>query len=227
MSPVPSVETERGIPTHGQTLAHTEFVESDSSAHIALAVAVIAQTLSSAERPVLSTNFRPGAAALIALVIAQRADFPIIWVDTGFNTPATYRYIEGLRAKLDLNLLIFTPQLTRARHAALHPAVPVPESDQFVPFVESIKLEPFRRAFRELKPDVWLTGIRAEQSDYRQSIGVFSRGYQNTRRVAPLFDWTAAQVHAYITVCGLEDNVDFADPTKPGERLECGLQQLR
>ena len=186
----------------------------------------IAWALELASTPVLTTNFRPGAAALLHLVTRQAPGIPVIWVDTGYNTPATYRYADQLTRALKLNLQVYTPRLTVARQAALG-GVPAADAEAFVRFNRETKLEPFERAFNEIKPDVWFTGIRREQSDFRASLGVVSRGAGNSLRVAPLLDWDDEAVTDYLTRHGIADNDDYVDPTKPGTKLECGIQLLR
>lgn len=190
------------------------------------AIGIVQWALERAARPVISTNFRPGAAALLHLVSRVRPGLPVVWVDTGLNTPATYEYVERLRACLDLDLRCYVPRQSTARLCALHQGVPRPGDPRFTHFVQAIKLEPFERAFNELAPDVWFTGIRREQTAYRRELGVVSRGARNTLRVAPLFDWDAAQVRAYLANHDIPDNTDYVDPTKPDSHLECGLQRL-
>ncbi len=179
-----------------------------------------------ASTPVLTTNFRPGSAALIHLVTRHAPGIPVIWIDTGYNTPATYRYAEQLTREWDLNLQIYTPRLTVARQAA-HGGIPAASAAAFAEFNRQTKLEPFERAFNELKPDVWFTGIRREQSDFRASLGVVSRGAGNSLRVAPLLAWGDQAVSDYLARHGIADNDDYVDPTKPGTKLECGIQLLR
>ena len=75
-------------------------------------------------------------------------------------------------------------------------------------------------------PDVWFTGIRAEQTSYRAELATVSRGARNTLRIAPLHAWSSADVAAYLATHGIADNDDYVDPTKPAAHLECGLQRL-
>lgn len=186
----------------------------------------IAWALELAARPVLTTNFRPGAAALIHLVTRQAPHIPVIWVDTGYNTPATYRYAAHLASAWHLNLQVYTPRVSVARQAA-RGGIPRSDSPAFVGFNRDMKLEPFERAFNELQPDVWFTGIRREQSDFRASLDVVSRGAGNSLRVAPLLDWQDTDIAAYLARHDIADNDDYVDPAKPGTHLECGIQYLR
>ena len=49
-------------------------------------------------RAVVSTNFRPYEAVLLHLCVQAQPDIPVLWVDHGYNRPATYRHAEQLRA---------------------------------------------------------------------------------------------------------------------------------
>lgn len=188
--------------------------------------AITEWALKRSRKPVVSTNFRPGAAVMLHLITQLKPDIPVIWVDSGYNTPATYRHVALVRQRLNLNLHCFTPRLTSANYAAVHGKLPQPEDQDYAQFVQVAKLEPFERAFNELKPDVWFTGIRAEQSALRRSFGVVSRGLHNTLRVAPLHGSTDAQIRSYLERHRIPDNEDYIDPTKPGPKQECGLQLL-
>lgn len=186
---------------------------------------IIAWALTRARNPVITTNFRPHSAALLHMVTRAQPGIPVIWVDTGYNTPATYRYVEMLRARLDLNLLVYSSHVTVARRAASG-GVPAPDAPTFTNFARETKLEPFERAFNNCKPDVWFTGVRREQSEFRAGLGIVSRGAQNTLRVAPVHGWCEDDLEHYLREHGVPDNDDYVDPTKPGAKLECGLQSL-
>ena len=55
-------------------------------------------------RAIVSTNFRPYEAVILHLVTQVQPDIPVLWVDHGYNRPATYRHAEQLKKMLKLNL---------------------------------------------------------------------------------------------------------------------------
>src|SRR5437763_16235455 len=75
-------------------------------------------------RAIVSTNFRPYEAVILHLCTQVQPDIPVLWVDHGYNRPATYRHAEQLRKLLNLNLNIFAPATTAAHHDALYGPVP-------------------------------------------------------------------------------------------------------
>ncbi len=187
---------------------------------------IIAWVIARATRPVVSTNFRPHSAAILHMVTRVCPDIPVIWVDSGYNTPATYRFAEQVTHALQLNLQVYTPRMTSARRAALYGEVPSLEHPSHTEFTREVKLEPFERAFAELAPDYWFTGIRAEQNEFRKSLGVFSNGPHGSTKVAPLHAWTEVDLEDYLYAEQLPDNTDYFDPTKVALERECGLQYL-
>ncbi len=187
---------------------------------------IIAWTLSKAQRPLVATNFRPGVIALLHMVVKANPDLPVLWVDTGYNSVATYRYVEQVRRLLNLNLHVYAPKVTSARRYAVLEGIPSPDAPGYGEFVHEVKLEPFLRGMRALAPDYWLTGIRADQTDYRKSLSIVSIGAANSLRVAPLLAQSQAYVDRYMVDHRLPDNPQYVDPTKPSAHAECGLQRL-
>jgi phosphoadenosine phosphosulfate reductase len=55
-------------------------------------------------RAVVSTNFRPYEAVILHLCAQAQPEIPVLWVDHGYNRPATYQHAEQLRSLLKLNL---------------------------------------------------------------------------------------------------------------------------
>lgn len=199
-----------------------------SAANIRLAYAapqeIIEYVRDTAARPVISTNFRPLSIAFVHLVNRIIPGVPVIWVDHGYNTPETLAFVHEVQRAYDLNLQVYRPRIGDA--APANTSVPPLDTPEHARFTERVKLEPFSRALDEWQPDYWITGIRAEQTEYRRTLGVFSSGPRGTIRVAPLFRWTEVDVEGYIYTHGLPDYATYADPTKGPETRECGLQQL-
>ena len=177
-----------------------------------------------AARPVISTNFRPLSIALVHLANSILPGVPVIWVDHGYNTPETLAFVRQVTGTFDLNLKVYRPRIGDAAPGAT--GVPALETPEHARFTERVKLEPFTRALTELRPDFWITGIRAEQTQYRRSLGVISPGPHGATRVAPFFNWTEVDVEGYIYEHALPDYTNYVDPTKGEADRECGLQQL-
>ncbi len=174
---------------------------------------------------VVSTNFRPYEAVLLHLVTRVLPGIPVLWVDHGFNRPATYRHAELLRSRLDLNLRAFVPRVTAAHYEALHGGPPAPDDEAALrTFSAQMKLEPFGRGMAELAPRVWFTGLRRAQNPGRAALDIATRDEAfGTLKVSPLFHWSDAELEAYLAAHDLPNEWDYSDPAKADEKRECGL----
>ena len=176
-------------------------------------------------RAIVSTNFRPYEAVILHLVTRVRPDMPVLWVDHGYNRPATYRHAEALRARLKLNLKPYLPKLTPAHRDAVYGPIPTTEDEAGLKkFSALMKLEPFQRGMRELAPTVWITALRKVQNPNRAGLDIVSLdGNFGALKVSPFFHFTDADLDAYLAQHDLPNEWDYFDPAKADEKRECGL----
>jgi len=174
---------------------------------------------------IVSTNFRPYEAVVLHLVTRVQPDIRVLWVDHGYNRPATYLHAEDLRRRLGLNLQPFLPRMTAAHRDAIHGPIPTTEQEAALKeFSTVMKLEPFQRGMRELAPAVWITALRRVQNPNRAELDIVSPDTNfNTLKVSPVFDWSDAQMQAYLDEHGLPNEWDYFDPAKADDKRECGL----
>ncbi len=176
-------------------------------------------------RAIVSTNFRPYEAAILHVATQVQPDIPVLWVDHGYNRPATYKHAEALRTSLGLNLKPFLPRLTPAHRDAIHGPIPTTEDEAGLKkFSALMKLEPFQRGMRELAPTVWITALRKVQNPNRAGLDIVSLDENfGALKVSPFFYATDADLEAYLAQHQLPNEWDYFDPAKADEKRECGL----
>jgi len=178
-------------------------------------------------RAIVSTNFRPYEAVILHLVTQVQPDIPVLWVDHGYNRPATYKHAEQLKAQLKLNIKAYLPKFTAAHYDAVHGGMPepTPENEERIKaFSTVMKLEPFQRGMKELAPTVWITALRKVQNPNRASLDIISSdGNFKSLKVSPVFHWSDAEMEAYLAKHNLPNEWDYFDPAKADEKRECGL----
>lgn len=176
-------------------------------------------------RAMVSTNFRPYEAALLHLCVQVQPDIPVLWVDHGYNRPATYKHAEDLKHRLKLNLISYLPRLSAAHRDAVFGPVPTPDDEAALKeFSALMKLEPFQRGMRELAPKVWITALRKVQNVHRAEMDIV--GYDanfGALKVSPVFYLTDPDLEEYLANFGLPNEWDYFDPAKADEKRECGL----
>ncbi|WP_192034682.1 phosphoadenosine phosphosulfate reductase family protein [Halomonas sp. YLGW01] len=175
------------------------------------------------QHAICTTNFRPFEAVILHMVTRVKPDIPVVWMDSGYNTEATYRFADEVIKRLDLNLVSYLPKRTRAHREALEGAMPTIDDPRHAAFTEEVKLEPFTRALREMAPQVWLTALRAEDTPERAKMQPVSINDDGLIKVAPVLHWSAKDMYEYLVKHDLPNNFDYFDPTKVEDKRECGL----
>jgi phosphoadenosine phosphosulfate reductase len=146
---------------------------------------------------VLSTSFGIQSAVMLHLVSRAAPRVPVVWVDTGYLPPETYRYADELTRRLDLNLHVYQSPQSPARMEALHGRLWESEDDEAYERYDQIrKVEPMQRALRELGATAWLSGVRAQQTEHRAGLELVGR--QGGRyKISPILSWSAKDVFDY------------------------------
>tara|TARA_R110000868_G_scaffold52221_4_gene165235 strand:- start:20209 stop:20877 length:669 start_codon:yes stop_codon:yes gene_type:complete len=185
-------------------------------------VEIISWTLQYAKNAVVTTNFRPYEVAILHAVSDVKNDIPVIWCDTGYNTPNTYKHAEDLISRLNLNIKLYVPKQTSSHRDAVM-GIPGIDDPNHAVFTEQVKLEPFKRAMSELKPDVWFTNLRNGQTALRDTLDILSVSKDGMLKVSPFYHWSDSQLDAYLKNLKLPNEHKYFDPTKVLENRECGL----
>ena len=183
---------------------------------------IVKWALSVAKNPVVTTNFRPYEAAILLAVTETATGLKVIWCDTGYNTPQTYSHAEELIAQLALNVQLYVPKQTTAHREVLL-GMPSVEDPKHELFTQQVKLEPFTRAMKEHRPDVWFTNLRKGQTAFRDGIDIVSKSKDGVLKVSPFYHWSDQRLDQYLRENELPNEFEYVDPTKVLTHRECGL----
>jgi phosphoadenosine phosphosulfate reductase len=209
------------------------------------AVAVIRDVLAeNAGVPCVTSSFQTECVALVDLVIAERPDIPVLFLDTGYHFPETYAYRDQMTERMHLNLVNLMPKISVAEQESRFGILYETAPDRCCGIR---KVEPLFRGLGDY--GIWFTALRREQSPTRANLQTVDHfklptGHQ-LLKVSPLADWTNADVWAYlkrrgIPVLPLYDqgytSIGCApcttpplDPNNPrsgrwaGHKVECGI----
>lgn len=176
-------------------------------------------------RAIVSTNFRPYEAVVLHLCVQAKPDMPVLWVDHGYNRPATYQHAEQLKQLLKLNLKAYLPKISVAHRDAIYGGIPTTEDEAALKqFSAQMKLEPFQRGMKELAPTVWITALRKIQNPNRAELDIVSEDKNfGALKVNPVFYWSDTDMENYLKQHNLPNEWDYFDPAKADEKRECGL----
>ena len=183
---------------------------------------IIAWALPLTDNRVVTTSFGIYSAVLLNTFHKNDEDIKVIWCDTGYNTPDTYRHSNDLINRFGLNIHKYSPLQTSAYTDATL-GIPEVSDPKHAEFTEIVKLEPFRRAFKELDPEMWFTNIRVRQTEYRKSKDILSVSKEGILKVSPFYYWSDEDLNDYLVSHDLPKNNSYFDPTKVLNNRECGI----
>jgi phosphoadenosine phosphosulfate reductase len=192
----------------------------------------------------VTSSFQTECIALVHMIIRQKPDIPVLFLDTGYHFPETYAYRDEMTDRFGLNLVNLLPEMTvpeqEAEFGVLYQTAP----DRCCGFR---KVEPLFAGLETY--NLWFTGLRRDQSPTRASLKEVDDfrlpSGKVLTKVSPLATWTNAEVWTYlkenrIPLLPLYDlgytsvgcrtcTLPPADPDNPrsgrwgGHKLECGI----
>lgn len=177
------------------------------------------------EKRIVTTSFGTFSGVLLNSVTSADPNIPVVWCDTGYNNSETYKHAKHLTETLGLNLKVYAPKYTKA-YIDHHVGLPSADDPRHKEFSEMVKLEPFRRALSEWKPEVWFTNIRTDQTRLRDSKNILSYSNDGILKVSPFYHYKDTEIEKILKDFGLPKNTAYFDPVKALETRECGIHKI-
>ncbi len=151
------------------------------------------------EKVVFSTSFGQEDQVITALIATNELPIKIFTLDTGRLFQETYDVFHKTLKKYKVNIQTFYPETSQVEQL-LNTKGP----NSFYESVENRKECCFIRKVVPLKKGlagnkVWITGLRAEQSENRNDLALFEYdAHFDIIKFNPLLKWTLAEVQKYI-----------------------------
>jgi len=148
---------------------------------------------------VMTTSFGIQSAVMLHLATSVNPDIPVIWIDTGYLPEETYRFADELTKRLNLNLKIYQSGISPARMESSYGKLWEKGNVEDLNLYDQIrKVEPMKRALKETGAKAWLSGLRSDQTKFRQTLTPLS--YDGERyKLLPILNWNSKNVYEYLT----------------------------
>jgi phosphoadenosine phosphosulfate reductase len=160
------------------------------------------------KKVVFSTSFGQEDQVITDAIFKNNIDIKIFTLDTGRLFPETYELMDKTKARYKKSFDIYFPENEKIEAFV--------KEKGFNSFYESVenrkeccnirKIIGLKRALKG--NEVWITGLRAEQSDNRSNISMwdFDAGNQ-IHKFNPLVHWSATQMEEYLVQNNVPQNV--------------------
>lgn len=151
-------------------------------------------------RAAIGTSFQGAGLIILHRAKVLGLPFPAFTMDTGLLFPETERFMDETERRLGITIERLHPEQTVAEQTAEHG----PELWNRAPDLCCTlrKVLPLQNKLAEL--DVWITGVRRQQSGTRSRVGILERYLSDPIReryiykLNPLANWTRERVRAYL-----------------------------
>jgi phosphoadenosine phosphosulfate reductase len=151
------------------------------------------------DKVVFSTSFGQEDQIVTAMIASSGAEIQIFTLDTGRLFQETYDVFHKTQKKYNQNIRVFFPEA-----AAVENLLGTKGPNSFYESVENRKeccsirkVVPLRKALKG--NDVWITGLRAEQSENRNDLALFEYdAHFEIIKFNPLLKWTLQEVEEYL-----------------------------
>ncbi len=127
---------------------------------------------------------------------------PVVLIDTGYLFPETYRFVDELTMRLNLNLHVSQATVSPAWIEARYGRLWEQGEAGIERYNELRKVEPMQRALDALQAGTWIAGLRRSQSSSRARIP-FVELRDGRYKLHPIVDWTDRDVGRYLSEHGL------------------------
>lgn len=187
------------------------------------------------QKIVFSTSFQAEDQVITDIIFRNDFQIEIFTIDTGRHFEETYKTFKKTTEFYKKNIKVYFPNYSDVERLV--------NEKGFFSFYESIenrvecchirKVLPLKRALEGKK--CWITGLRKEQSQARQTIDIFEYDEKNQIfKYNPLIDWTFEQVWDFIRKNNVPYNIlqdrgfvsigcePCTRAIKPGEDLRAG-----
>ncbi len=193
---------------------------------------------------VASTSFGLQSAVMLKLLHENAPKVPVIFIDTGYLFKETYSYAKQLMEQYPLDYRAYFPEISPEQQELKHGKLWEQGEIGSQKYALINKIEPMNRALSELNAQVWMSGLRREQSSTRATRSIIEQ-QRTTIKAYPILDWSDAQVDAFYAINGLIEHPlkaegyvtmgDWHSTAKPkkegdkestrfgGNKYECGL----
>ncbi len=146
---------------------------------------------------IMTTSFGTHSAVMLHLVTSILPEIPVVFIDTGYLFPETYRFAAELSEGLKLNLKKYQARISAAEQEALYGKLWEDGESGLKKYNLMNKVEPMDRAVRELGAKAWLAGLRRSQGASRSGRAIAETQNRMTK-IYPVLDWDNRTMHQYL-----------------------------
>ncbi len=145
------------------------------------------------KRIFVTSSFQTHSIPLLHILSRSGVPLDVLFINTGFHFPETLAFRDEVVALLNLNLINVRPILSKAEQRNSEGQFHFVSDPDYCCYLNKTQaMEPWLMRY-----DVWVNGVRADQSELRKSMKTEEEAPFNTLRFHPILDWSVRDVYRY------------------------------
>lgn len=149
---------------------------------------------------VMSSSFGIHSAPMLHLVTSKIPHIPIIFVDTGYLFPETYRFAIQMVNRYKINLKVCSSIITPTHMERTYGKMWEHGEPGIAKYNELRKITPLRELLSDLHVQAIMHGVHKDQTEHRSTMQIVEHGFNGTIKIHPILNWTQRDVDTYFII---------------------------
>ncbi|NNE35184.1 MAG: phosphoadenylyl-sulfate reductase, partial [Rhodothermales bacterium] len=130
---------------------------------------------------------------LLHILSGLSPQIPIVFLNTGYLFPETLTFRDSVASTLGLRVVDLRPDVAKSEQRTPDGRLLfASDPDRCCHINKVVVLDAYLRNY-----DVWISGVRAQQTSTRGQFQIEQQGPHSTLRYHPILDWTSKEIYAY------------------------------
>ena len=149
---------------------------------------------SEGKKLIATSSFQTHSTVLLHIISRIDNTIPIYFINTGFLFPDTIKYKDTIAKEFGLTIIDTKPIIPKHLQKDLAGNLFFTSDPDYCCYLN--KIQPLDPVLAD--NDVWINGVRADQTEVRKKMGVEVKSKYNVTRFHPMLDWTKQEIYKYI-----------------------------
>lgn len=140
-----------------------------------------------------SSSFQTHSLPMLHMISRIDRNIPIYFLDTGYHFPETLEFRDEIAKNFGLTVLNVSSPIEKVKQRDENGQLLFSSDPDHCCYLnKTLPMEPVLHDF-----DVWISGVRKDQSSVRAQFSYEQPGKHNTLRLHPMLEWNSKMIWAY------------------------------
>jgi phosphoadenosine phosphosulfate reductase len=149
-----------------------------------------------------SSSFQTHSIPMLHIISQINPQIPVTFLDTGFHFPETLAFRDQIADQLGIKIVNLKSYMTKfAQRDASKKLLFASDPDYCCYLNKTLPME-----IMLVEYDIWITGVRKDQSSTRKKFSFEVPGPHDTTRFHPMLEWNSKMIYEYRTKFNLPEH---------------------